>query len=245
MLGDLNMKKIAAPVLEISNLCKKEKNKTIERLNLIVPSGDSLSVLYKNEENIELLCDILKGVKKADKGKVFFKSMNVTGLKNFFGVVEKKSDVPKTRSVCDFAAAPIVKRGLSKKMALVLVKKELAGFDLSEYGNKAVSMLPENLLRRAELFNAYMCSHELIVIDDPFFGVDEKERIAELELFERIKNSSKLSLLLFTQDIKLAVRFSDTVMVVDDNTQSVGIISVDRKNMEKTEYKISELYNSV
>jgi len=239
------MKKIAAPVLEISNLCKKEKNKVIDRLNLIVPSGESLSVLYKDDDNIELLCDILKGIKKTDKGKVYFKSINVTGAKNSFGVVEKKADVPKTRSVCDFAASPIIKRGLSRKMASVLVRKEMVGFDLSDYENRLVSLLPANLLRRAELFNAYMSSHELIVIDEPFFGVNEIEKIDELERLEKLKRSSNLSLLLFTKDVKMAIRFSDTVMVVDKNTSSAGIISVDRDDITRTEYKIIELYNSV
>ena len=42
------MKKIASPILEISNLCKKEKNKNISRLNLIIAAGESMAVLYKN-----------------------------------------------------------------------------------------------------------------------------------------------------------------------------------------------------
>lgn len=239
------MKKIAAPVLEISNLCKKEKNKSINRLNLIIAAGESMAVLYKNEENIELLCDILKGTKKAEKGKIFFKSTNVTGAKNSFGVVEKKPDIPKARTVTDLAAAPVVKRGLSRKMASVLVQKELGTFQLEEYGDKIAFLLPKNLSRRAELFNAYMCSHELIAIDEPFFDLGEKEREEELKLLEKVKKNSNLSLLLFTQDIDLAVRFTSSVMVVDDNTQSVGIIAVDPKKLEKTSAKIKELYDTV
>lgn len=239
------MKKIAAPILEISNLCKKEKNKTINRLNLIIASGESMAVLYKNEENIDLLCDILKGSKKAEKGKIFFKSIDVTGVKNSFGVVEKKPDIPKARTVTDFAAAPVVKRGLSKKMAAVLVQKELDTFELSEYGDKTAFLLPKNLSARAELFNAYMCSHELIVIDEPFSNLSENEREEELKLLENVKNSSSLSLLLFTQSIDLAVRFAGSVMVVDSNTQSVGIISVDRNKIERTILKIKELYDTV
>lgn len=239
------MKKIAPPILEISNLCKKEKNKTINRLNLIISAGESMAVLYKNEENIELLCDILKGSKKTEKGKVFFKSIDVTGVKNSFGVVEKKPDIPKARTVADFAAAPVVKRGLSRKMVSVLVKKELDTFNLSEYGDKTAFLLPKNLSRRAELFNAYMCSHELIVIDEPFFDLKENEREEELNLLENVKNNSSLSLLLLTQNIDLAVRFAGSVMVVDSSTQSAGIIFVDKNKSDKTVLKLKELYDSV
>ena len=109
-------------------------------------------------------------------------------------------------------------------MASVLVQKELGTFNLSEYGDKTAFLLPKNLSRRAELFNAYMCSHELIAIDEPFSELDSDLREEELNLLEKVKNNSGLSLLLFTQDIDLAVRFANSVMVADSNTQSAGII---------------------
>ncbi len=239
------MKKIAAPILEISNLCKKEKNTTIDRLNIILPIGESMAVLYKNDAAIELLCDILKGVKKSDKGKVFFKSNDVTGVKNNFGVVHKNPDIPKTKSVSDFAAAPVVKRGLSRKMASALIQKELSAFELSDYGEKTVSLLPDNLIKRAAVFNAYMCSHELLVIDEPYANLESEVRESELKLLENVKNNSKLSMLMFTKSIDLGLRFADTVMVVDSNTCSAGIISVDRRKIDLTAAKIKELYDSI
>ena len=241
----LKMKKIAPPILEISSVCKKEKNKILDRLSLIVTSGESVAVLYKNENNIELLCDILKGRKTPDKGKIFFKSKNNTGVKNSFGVVERKPEIPKIRSVADFAAHSIVKRGLPSRMAAVLVQKEAEAFGLTEFCDKTAYSLPKNLALRAEVFAAYMCSHELMVIDEPFGTLDQKEKEQELQIFEQIKNSSGLSLLLFTQDINIAIRFCDSVAVVDSKTECMGIISVDRKKPEKTLLKIKEIYNSI
>ena len=46
------MKKLSIPILELSNINKKTRKALIERLNLTVPKGDTLSVLYKNENNI-------------------------------------------------------------------------------------------------------------------------------------------------------------------------------------------------
>ena len=229
------MKKISSPVLEISNLYKTEKHKVIEKFNLILQSGESMALLYKNDENIELLCDILKGQKRVDKGKIFFKSADVTDSKNIFGVIEKKPEIPKTRSVIDIGCSPIVKRGLSKSMASVLVKKELGAFLLNEQGDKTAYLLPKNLKLRTEVFGAYMCSLDL--------SPDQRE--TELELLEKVKRSVGLSLLVFTKDIDTAVRLADSVMIINDKTQSVGIISVDEKKIQKTKDKINELYQSV
>ncbi len=239
------MKKISSPVLEISNLYKTEKHKVIEKFNLILQSGESMALLYKNDENIELLCDILKGQKRVDKGKIFFKSADVTDSKNIFGVIEKKPEIPKTRSVIDIGCSPIVKRGLSKSMASVLVKKELGAFLLNEQGDKTAYLLPKNLKLRTEVFGAYMCSHELMAIDEPYLDLSPDQRETELELLEKVKRSVGLSLLVFTKDIDTAVRLADSVMIINDKTQSVGIISVDEKKIQKTKDKINELYQSV
>lgn len=239
------MKKVAGPILEISNLYKKVKNKTVERLNISILSGNTFAVLHKNSDNIELLTDIISGRIKTEKGKIFFKGDDVTGIRNVFGVIERKPEIPKLKTVSDFAALPVVKRGLSRNMAEVLVKKELSSFSLSEYGDKNCGKLPKNIALRAELFSAYMCSHELIVIDEPFGILNKDERMKEIEWFGCIKEKLNISLLFFTQDIDIALKLADTIMVVNDRTESVGIVSLDKKAMEKSSRKVKELYDTV
>lgn len=235
------MRKIETPVLEISNLCKSEKDKVIEGLNIIIPKGDSFAVVYENEKTAELLTDILGGKVKTQKGKIYFKGDDVTGEKNNFGVVGKKSNLVKMKNVADNAAVPIVKRGLARSMANVLVKKELKVFALDEYADKSVANLPKKEAARAELFAAYMCSHELMVIDEPFFDLNDEERAEELARLCNIQKSANISFLILTKNIDIAVKLSDTVMVVNDKFQSVGMVGVDKRRLDKTVEKIDEL----
>jgi len=239
------MKKLSVPILEVSNLIKNTKKANIERLTLNVPKGDTVAVLHKNENNISLLTEILSGKTKPEKGKIFFKGDDVTGVKNAFGIVYDSPVLSKNRTVSECASAPIVKRGLARSMAVVLVQKEAKAFGLEEYINEKIGSLPHNIAARAELFTAYMCSHELIAINEPFSTLDEEERKAETKRLLDLKNSSKLSLLVFTKNIETALLFGDYIMVVNEKTESSGIIASEKGKKEKTQQKVKELYDSV
>ena len=235
------MKKISKPVLELSNICRADKKANIDRISLSIPEGESCAVLCGNEANISLLLDIVSGKVSPKKGKVFFKGDDVTGVKNCFGIVPRKPSPPKFKTVGEYAAAPVVKRGLSKAMTSVLVKKEIAVFGLEDCLEENVSRLPPDKAAVAALFAAYMCSHELIVLDEPFYGLDGDAKEAGVKLLENLQRGSSTSLLIFTEDADLAVRLCTYVMAADDHMQSKGMIAVDRRRMDKTKERLKEL----
>ena len=241
----IRVKKIEKPILELSSISRSDKKSNIDGLTLSVPGGSSFGVLYKNDDNISLLLEILSGRVPPKKGKVFFKGDDVTGVKNVFGVVPKESGKQKRKTVCEAAGAPVVKRGLSRELAGVLVKKELAAMGLSQLGEKQFSQLSESERATAYIFCAYMCSHEFMVIDEPFSALEGDERGEALEWLNKLRKSSKLCLLTFTKDIDTAVRLSDYVMVADKNTASAGIISVENGKEKRAAEQLSELYEKV
>ena len=235
------MKKVRIPILEVSNIVKKTKKASLDGVSFSVPSGDSLSILCKNGDVCDLMFDILAGSVKPDKGKVFFKGDDVTKEKNAFGTVARVSAVPKRKTISEIAAAPIVKRGLSRTMTAVLVKKELPSMELQQYGEQPFSSLPENIRARGEVFAAYMCSHELIVLNEPFAALSENERRSELERLLDLKKKIGLSLLVFTNDIDIAAACGDVVTVTDDSLKSKGMIAV-TNNKAKVRERLEELY---
>ena len=239
------MKKIAKPILELSNICRADKKSTVDRLSLSVPAGDCFAVLYKNSDNISLLTEILSGRVSPKKGKIFFKGDDVTGTKNIFGVVKKKAPFPRLKTVADFAGTPIVKRGLSRSLTDVLVRKEIRHFGLDGIADDSFSKLSAQTAVRALIFAAYMCSHEFMVIDEPFSQLDDDERRSELDWLDSIRRGLGISMLIFTEDIETAIKLADYVMVVDKKTCSTGIIAVDKGSKDKARERIEELYAAV
>lgn len=235
------MKKIKIPVLEISNLFAADRRCSIEHFNIHIPYGDSLAVLCDKDEETELLFEVLSGKIKPKKGKVFFKGNDVTGERNSFGVVFREPKLSKIKTVTEYAAVPIVKRGLSGKMSDVLVRKELCAMNLEDYADRKISSLPQNIAIRTELFAAYMCSHELIAIDEPFASLDSEERDAEIQRLIQLKKNIGISLLVFTDNVDIAVQLADVVAVVGEKFEFTGMIGVDSNKIDRTIKKIEEL----
>ena len=238
------MKKLSKPILELSNICRTDKSGTVERLNLSISSGDCFAVVYDSDKNISLLTEILSGRVPLKKGKIFFKGDDVTGSKNVFGIVTSSPSMPKLKTVAAYAATPVVKRGLSRSMADVLIRKEMKPFGLTELADEKCLSLSQSNAVKAAIFTAYMCSHELMVIHDPFSKLPDEQRKEALEWFNDMRTQTQISLLLFTKDIDLAVETADYVMAVDKNTASNGIIAVDKKKKERAKEQIEPLINS-
>ena len=235
------MKKLSLPILELSNICRSSRKADIERLELTVPTGESFAVLHSSPEAVSLLLDILEGRVSPKKGKVFFKGDDIIGTKNNFGIVRGR-DAPPKKKVIELAAAPIIKRGLSRSPTDVLVRKEAAAFGLADIAEESAAKLPPEKAAEAVIFGAYMCSHELMVIDEPSFRLEDDA--LRSKLFDRLielKNEHNVSLLVFTQDVDTAVRLADYVMVVDDKFSSKGIIAIDKRKIELSRKKIIEL----
>lgn len=239
------MKKIAKPILELSNICRSDKNGSIERLDLSLTEKDCFAVVHDREKSISLLMEIISGKSPPKKGKIFFKGDDVTNTKNNFGIVRAAPSMPKLKTVAAYAAAPIVKRGLSRNMTDVLVRKEINAFGLSELADQKCAAISKSDAVKAAVFAAYMCSHELIVMEDPFSLFSGGEREELIAWFKDIREKTSFSLLIFTKDIDLAVDLADFVMVSDKNTASKGIIAVDKRKKERAREQIAELAQTV
>lgn len=235
------MKKIGMPLLEASGICIKSKKASIDSFNISIGRGDSLAVLHNNIPAADLLTEILSGKTEPNKGKLFFKGENITGQRNNFGVARKKAAISKNKTVTENGAVPLIKRGLSRGIATVAAQKELASFDMQDYGTTTVSALPKNIAYRAELFLAYMWSHDVMVIDEPFEGFFESEKAEELKWLKSVAGKTGLAMLILTQSIDTALALSDTVMAVNNQMSSVGMIGVDRNQLDKTRMRIEVL----
>lgn len=236
------MRKIAKPIIELSGINHITKKAAVERFSLSLPTGDTYAVLHKSPQDISMLIDIIAG-KQPKSGKIFFRGDDITGTKNSFGVIRSSSSLPK-KTVCDFASSIIIRRGLSRATTDVLVRKELTGFGLSESADKNIAKLDAEQAEQAVVFGAYMCSHELIVIDEPFARLEEKERLHMIEWLDKLRHDKNVSLLIFTENLATALALSDCVMTVGKGCESKGIIAVDKKK-ERAEEKLRELYDSL
>jgi len=107
--------------------------------------------------------------------------------------------------------------GIDKKIAIQKVINLLKFFDINP-AEKRVNEYPHQfsggMKQRALVAMGTSTKPKLIIADEPTKGVDVTKKLRVVELFRRIKENNKLSLLVITHDLLFAEKLADRIAVM-------------------------------
>lgn len=91
----------------------------------------------------------------------------------------------------------------------------LARFGLARYADKSAGALAYGEQRRLEIARAMATEPFLLLLDEPAAGMNYKETKELDALIRRVRDEAAVSILLIEHDMKLVMRLSDRIYVVD------------------------------
>lgn len=157
-------KNYPAPTISIKNLTKSYgENKVISDFNCEIPAGKTAVIMGRSGCGKTTLISLITGLIKPDGGSIEFNPEAV-----------KFSAVFQENRLCEnlTAAANIrLVTGNTKSRAEILSALSAAG--LSEVIDKPVKELSGGMKRRVALVRAMLAEYGVIVLDEPFKGLDE------------------------------------------------------------------------
>lgn len=160
-------------ILDIQNLHKSFDGKEVlHGISFSVKSGKTLGLLGRNgagkSTTIRILMDVFKaneGTMEID-GKAFHpKDYNIGYLPEERGLCPKK----KVSEQLIFLSRL---RGLSNKEAKDNVKKWLKRLGIEEYEHRVLDTLSKGNQQKVQLAQTLMCNPDIIILDEPFSGLD-------------------------------------------------------------------------
>lgn len=86
---------------------------------------------------------------------------------------------------------------------------------LEGYENEIVGSMPYGQQKRVELARALMCQPKLLLLDEPLAGMNSVEAQELMELVQQIKMEKRLSIILIEHNMKVMMRVSDRIVVMD------------------------------
>jgi NitT/TauT family transport system ATP-binding protein len=108
------------------------------------------------------LLQILLGLVKVDKGKISgLDGKKVSAVFQENRLIEGIDAIHNIKLVCD------------KQVTEDMIENELSLVGLTEYKNKPVSKLSGGMQRRVAIVRAIMARSDLVIMDEPFKGLDE------------------------------------------------------------------------
>jgi len=187
----------------------------IEDIHIHLHQGEFVSILGPSGCGKSTLFNVIAGLLTPEAGQVFVNDKEVTGETGVVSYMYQKDLLLPWRNVIDNGILPLEIRGIPKKEAREKVKAMLSVFQLEEDGKKYPVQLSGGMKQRVSLLRTTMFSKEIMLLDEPFGGLDAITRLKMQEYLLTILEKIKGSVLFITHDIDEAIFLSDRIYIIN------------------------------
>jgi lipopolysaccharide export system ATP-binding protein len=166
-------------LLRTVNLTKSyRKRKVVDRVNLQVHTGEIVGLLGANGAGKTTSFRMVVGMIKPDQGEVTFAGEPVTHMPMYrrarrgMGYLSQEPSVFRNMTSLDNILSVLEARGVAKKERLAIAHDLLADLQLTHLKDSLASNLSGGERRRLEISRALATKPKLLLLDEPFAGVD-------------------------------------------------------------------------
>jgi ABC-type nitrate/sulfonate/bicarbonate transport system ATPase subunit len=177
-----------------------------EFVTLIGPSGCGKSTIF----------NMVAGIVPIDEGKVFINGHDCTGESGHVSYMYQKDLLLPWKRVIDNTALPLFIKGERVGEARKKVAPYFTLFGLEGFEYKYPFQLSGGMRQRAALLRTYMFSRDIVLLDEPFGGLDAITRSTMQTWLLQVIEKIKASVLFVTHDIEEAIYLSDRIYVLSE-----------------------------
>ena len=200
--------------LEVKDL-KRPGRITGQVVGLLGPSGIGKTRLFR----------ILSGLDAPDSGSVTLGPEARVVERGCVGVVAQSYPLFQHRSVLGNLVVAGRQAGLSGKEAERKARGFLKRFGLEDCSSKYPSQLSGGQRQRVAIAQQFMCSEHLLLMDEPFSGLDPLAVDAVIELIHEVAGLHELNtIIVVTHDIGAAIEVADTLWLMGRDRDERGQI---------------------
>ena len=168
------------------------------------------------------LINLLAGYDTVDEGTISIGGCPVTGPgKDRLVVFQETALFPWMTTMQNVIYGPLVRGEKSReeleKDATVLLKK----VGLHEFRDKYSSQLSGGMQRRAELIRALINTPRVMMMDEPFRGLDAMTRELMQEYYVRLFEENRLTNLFVTSELEEAIFLADRLVILSNRPAKV------------------------
>ena len=226
---------LSPPLLEVENLTKHFGGLTaINNVSFRIDKGQVVGLIGPNGAGKTTLLRLITGILKPDSGKVRFKGKDITraktwdivnrGIAGTFQVTRPFRRLPIIANVMVACLSPrAMKRGEWVKTVEARALDALEFVGISDLAREPASSLSHGDLRRLEIARAIATDPEMLLLDEPFSGLNPAETDLLAKSIRRLHKGGRFgrlhsegpTMIIIEHKLAELMRIVDRVIVLD------------------------------
>lgn len=215
------------PLLQVRGLVKRFGGRAVvDRLGFHVGHGEIVGLLGRNGAGKTTTFRMTVGMLDADEGTVLFDGVEVTSLAMYkraqlgMGYLSQEPSIFQRLTVEDNLLAILdTMRDLSRKQRKETARQLIDQFGLTEQRKQLARTLSGGERRKLEIARALVTEPKLIMLDEPFSGVDPKAVEDLQDEILRLKKERDIAILLTDHNVRETLRVTDRSYIIHEGQQ--------------------------
>lgn len=218
----------------------------VENIHLYVKEKEFVAIIGPSGCGKSSILNIIAGLLVPSEGEVFVDNKAVTGIAGKVSYMNQKDLLLPWKKIIDNVALPYRVKGMKKKDAREKVKEFFNTFSLEGFEKHYPNQLSGGMRQRAALMRTYMCEKDMMLLDEPFGGLDAITKIQMQDWLKKVMNKLNRAVLLITHDIDEAIYLSDRIYVMSKRPGKIKAeISVQLDKSDRMRCTTSQEFNQL
>jgi ABC-2 type transport system ATP-binding protein len=203
-------------MLEVSDLVKSfETTEAVDGIGFKVKRGQILGLLGPNGAGKTTTIRMIMNILKPDLGEISYDKKSRYKLKrSLFGYLPEERGLYQKATVLKMLVYFAMLNGLSKHRAEVEAIRLLDRMGIIEYTQKKVCELSKGMQQKIQFITAILHDPEILILDEPFVGLDPVNQIVLRKLIEKFKAEGKI-IILSTHQMDEVERLCDQICLIN------------------------------
>ncbi|MFQ5492751.1 MAG: ABC transporter ATP-binding protein [Candidatus Dojkabacteria bacterium] len=209
-------------ILSISNLSKSfARVHAVKDLSFDVYKGDVFAFLGSNGSGKTTTIRCLLDIYQPDEGELLIKGEKYSyKLNEYIGYLPEERGIYTRVKVIDLFVYFATLRGISKSKAKKLSEQYLERVDLIDHKEQKIAKLSSGMQQKAQIGMAILHRPEILILDEPFKGLDPVNRQLFIEIFKEL-NGAGTTIMYSTHVIDEAQKMANRLIIIDEGEEQV------------------------
>lgn len=206
--------------LSVENLkVSLQEKEILHGISLRAEPGEFISLLGESGCGKSTLLKSIAGLLEPEEGEIFLEGSSLLEIppqKRGTVIVFQDLRLFPHMTVEKNIAFPMELKKIPKDIQKETVERLLEGVQLSGYGKRKIRQLSGGQMQRVALARALAAKPRLLLLDEPFSGLDERLRAEMGALVAKLHRKMGLTTVLVTHDRREALKLSDRIVLMGE-----------------------------